>query len=61
MRTLLLRDLLIYRLPIGQDVPPFEKGGQGGIYRAHEIPLNPPFLKGDFLAAEVVGRVRRQP
>lgn len=31
-------------------VPPFGKGGQGGISRAlaDKIPLSPPFSKGDF-------------
>jgi hypothetical protein len=29
-------------------IPPFEKGGLGGIFKAPEIPLNPPFSKGDF-------------
>src|SRR5262245_39671349 len=28
-------------------VPPFEKGGPGGISGALKIPLNPPFSKGD--------------
>ena len=31
-------------------IPPFEKGGVGGIYsNSFEIPLNPPLWKGDFL------------
>ena len=29
--------------------PPFDKGGTGGFSRyTYEIPLNPPFSKGDF-------------
>ena len=32
-------------------LPPFFKGGQGGLYNHSIIPLNPPLEKGDFKAA----------
>jgi hypothetical protein len=34
------------------NLPPFRKGGRGGIYSGNlgQIPLNPPFAKGDFIA-----------
>ena len=44
-------------LAIGPGVshfPPLSKGGQGGFFHnLLEIPLNPPFSKGDFLTAEL--------
>jgi hypothetical protein len=32
-------------------LPPFSKGGPGGINRRLVIPLNPPLKKGDFKSA----------
>jgi hypothetical protein len=32
-------------------LPPFFKGGQGGLYKPLIIPLNPPLEKGDFIMA----------
>jgi hypothetical protein len=32
-------------------LPPFFKGGQGGLYNRLIIPLNPPLGKGDFKRA----------
>ena len=32
---------------IPAELPPFSKGGRGGILRPREIPLNPPFPKGE--------------
>jgi hypothetical protein len=34
-------------------LPPFFKGGQGGLYNRLIIPLNPPLEKGDFKTAFV--------
>ncbi len=38
--------------------PPFSKGGLGGIYNHPEIPLNPPFSKGDFEGLGIIKRSR---
>ena len=36
-----------------RNLPPFFKGGQGGLYNHLIIPLNPPLEKGDFKKAFV--------
>jgi very-short-patch-repair endonuclease len=43
---------VIYQKCCERQSPPFEKGGAGGICSSaqDQIPLNPPFSKGDFLA-----------
>ena len=40
------------KAPIKANIlPPFFKGGQGGLYNRLIIPLNPPLEKGDFKTA----------
>jgi hypothetical protein len=36
-------------------IPPVSKGGLGGILKLPEIPLNPPFSKGDFKYPDSMG------
>ena len=50
-----VRRIIKEKIPLrksgGSKSPPFEKGGSGGIYslvHPQQIPLNPPFSKGDF-------------